>query len=198
MLGWRTVSFGCITHFRFYYNFRINNVIIKCCLFGVVYLHLHQKSLKKSLTNSYTTTSEMWCRIVCLLLQKYTGVTMFWQKLIKDRKQALDKDMYVGLLLFDLNKAFAFDWLPHRLLLWKMYAYGISRDSCSVLLSYSSNILQKVKIAPIEIECVQMTMGAPQGSVKVWCYFGIFVNDSSISSTLFIWTSLLDHLWPDK
>ena len=55
-------------------------------------------------------------------------------KLIEDSKSALDKHMHVGLLMLDLSKAF--DCLPHRLLLWKLHAYGVSRDACSLLHSY--------------------------------------------------------------
>ena len=54
--------------------------------------------------------------------------------LIEDTKRALDNHMHVGLLLLDLSKAF--DCLPHRLLICKLHAYGESRESCSLMLSY--------------------------------------------------------------
>ena len=66
-------------------------------------------------------------------------------KLIEDSKRALDNHMHVGLLLLDLIKAF--DCLPHRLLICKLHAYGVSREFCSLVLSYLKDRLQRVKIS---------------------------------------------------
>ena len=60
--------------------------------------------------------------------RKKYGCQHVLTKLIKDSKRALDNHMHVGLLLLDLSKAF--DCLPHRLLLCKLHAYGVSRDVC--------------------------------------------------------------------
>ena len=65
--------------------------------------------------------------------------------------------MDVGLLLLDLSKAF--DCLPHR------HVYGVSRDSCSLLLTYLSNRLHRVKITSTKGEWIKITKGVPQGSV---------------------------------
>ena len=83
--------------------------------------------------------------------------------------------MHVGLLLLDLSKAF--DCLPHRLLLCKLHAYGVSRDACSLLHSYLSNRFQRVKISASRSDWVQMTKGIPQGSILGPMLFNIFIND---------------------
>ena len=66
--------------------------------------------------------------------RKKYGCQHVLTKLIEDSKSALNKHMHVGLLLLDLSKAF--DCMPHRLLLCKLHAYGVSRDACSLLHSY--------------------------------------------------------------
>ena len=49
-------------------------------------------------------------------------------------KYALDRGEHVGAILMDLSKAF--DCLPHRLLLSKLHAYGVSLDACSLIRNY--------------------------------------------------------------
>ena len=53
------------------------------------------------------------------------------KKLMENVKQTLDEDENVGLILLDLIKAF--DCLPHRLLLCKLNAYGVSYEACSLI-----------------------------------------------------------------
>ena len=53
---------------------------------------------------------------------------------MEDSKLALNQGKHVGLILLDLGKAF--DCLPHRLLLRKFNAYGISYEACSLGKSY--------------------------------------------------------------
>ena len=58
-------------------------------------------------------------------------------KCIENWRQAIDKNCYVGCILIDLSKAF--DSLPHGLLIAKLFAYGISREACTFILSYFRN-----------------------------------------------------------
>ena len=83
--------------------------------------------------------------------------------------------MHVGLLLLDLSKAF--DCLPHGLLICKLHAYGVSPESCSLMLSYVKDRSQRVKISAIKGDWAKMTKGVPQGSVLGPMMFNIFINE---------------------
>ena len=90
-------------------------------------------------------------------------------------KQALDEGENVGLILLDLSKAF--DCLPHRLLLCKLNAYGVSYEACSLIKSYLCQRLQRVKVASAKSQWQIMQKGVPQASVLGPLLFDIFKND---------------------
>ena len=89
--------------------------------------------------------------------RKMYGCHHVLTRLIEDCKRALDKHIHVGLLLFDLSKAF--DWLPHKLLLCELHAYGVSRDACDLLCSYLTNRTQRVKISTVKVTGLNQLKG---------------------------------------
>ena len=95
-------------------------------------------------------------------------------KLIEDCKIALDSREYIGLTLTDLSKAF--DCLPHRLLLCKLYNYGLSKKACQLIRSYLYNRKQRVKIGCEQSMWSSIYKGVPQGSVLGRILFNIFMN----------------------
>ena len=52
-------------------------------------------------------------------------------KLIEDWKKALDENKFVAAILMDLSKAF--DCLPHKLLINKLDAYGVSESALKLI-----------------------------------------------------------------
>ena len=55
-------------------------------------------------------------------------------RLIEQWRACLDENKVVGRILMDLSKAF--DCLPHDLLIAKLEAYGVERNSLLLLMSY--------------------------------------------------------------
>jgi hypothetical protein len=54
-------------------------------------------------------------------------------KIIDDWKKALDDNKFIAAILIDLSKAF--DCLPYNLLLLKLEAYGLSKNSLTLVQS---------------------------------------------------------------
>ena len=93
-------------------------------------------------------------------------------KLLENSKQALYS---VGLILLDLSKAFY--CLPHRSLLCKLNAYGISYEACTLTKSYLCQRLQRVKVASARSQWQIMQKWVPQGLVLGPLLFNIFINN---------------------
>ena len=75
----------------------------------------------------------------------------------------------------DLSKAF--DTIYHELLIAKLRAYGLSKDSLKILLSYLSDRWQRTKINLSFSSCSELLQGIPQGSVLGPILFNIYIND---------------------
>ena len=75
----------------------------------------------------------------------------------------------------DLSKAF--DSLDHKLLLAKLSAYGLDKESLHLLKCYLSNRYQRTKVGSFYSEWLKIILGVPQGSILGPILFNIFIND---------------------
>ena len=89
----------------------------------------------------------------------------------------LDDSHYIGVLFFDLRKAFDKVW--HRGLLAKLKACGVTGAALNWFKSYLSNRQQCVKVNQSISSPLQIHAGVPQGAILSPLLFIIYMNDIS-------------------
>ena len=77
-------------------------------------------------------------------------------------KESVDKDLEFGAFLTDLSKAF--DCIGHKLLVGKLFWYGVPPLSLNLIFSHLSNQTQRVKIKTSYSDKSNIEYGVPQCS----------------------------------
>ncbi len=96
-------------------------------------------------------------------------------KFVEEWRKTLDNQEVPAALLMDLSKAF--DAMPPDILVAKLYAYGMSQETVTLLASYLRNQKQRVKVRNCESDCEPLSKGVPQGFIMGPILFNVFLND---------------------
>ena len=94
--------------------------------------------------------------------------------MIQSIKCSLYKGNIVCCILMDLIRAF--DCIPHKLLISKFKAYGVSVSACDVITNYLKDRRQRVKIGTQRSEWMHAHKGSAQGSLFGPFSYNVFTN----------------------
>ena len=95
--------------------------------------------------------------------------------MLENFKKSADDGNEFGALLTDLSKAF--DCIDHKLLIAKLFCYGVSPSALNLIHSYLSNRTQRIKINNSFSRRSSIESGFPQASVLDPLLFNIDLTD---------------------
>lgn len=110
-----------------------------------------------------------------------TPLRMFCLLSVDDWRMALDQNLLVVVIMFNLSKSF--DMVDHRVLLKKLSCYSMRESSLSWFENYLCNRRQMVVIDATPSPWFGVLCGVLQGSSLGPLLFSIYVNDLAKAAT---------------
>ena len=96
--------------------------------------------------------------------------------MLEEWREKLDNNFIIDAVLMNLFKAF--DCIPHDLIIAKLAAYGIERETLRLIYSYLKGRKQCVKINNTYSDYNEIISSVPQGSIPGSILFKLSINDS--------------------
>ena len=96
-------------------------------------------------------------------------------RLIQSRQKEFDQSGFAGAILMDLSKAY--DCLPHDLMVAKLEAYDLAKESLQLISYYLSYRKQEMKIGSAFSDWANVIRRIAQVSILGPLFFKIFIND---------------------
>ena len=120
--------------------------------------------------------------------RRHDGTHFQLVRLIQDWSNSMDAGQYVGVVFFDIQKAFDRVWLKG--LLHKLQHHGVQGTALQWFSSFVSGRCQRVAVGGAISKPLQLESGVPQGAILSPLLFLVYMNDighatSSASVNLF-------------
>jgi len=98
-------------------------------------------------------------------------------RILDDWTEMLEEGGQIDLIYTDFENEKAFDRVPHKRLLSKLYSYNINENIIECIKAYLNNRIQRVKINNSYCNWASVICGIPQGSILGPLIFIIFINE---------------------